>query len=258
MTTRTILILIVFFSISQLFSQDTIYTFHYPNGIVTDSLVPRKDNKYFTFSPINNHNLKIVVEDKLVKEIRYANGKSYKNPQHVENREVLFPVDPLTAKIYCSKVIEVKDAKCKDLFNACKTLPQGEIKYQLIASDESEFSFQKYMGTFNVKFAGDPYVMTFNLLIKFKDGKLKYEYSDFVAGFEETRAKGALSGQVAFSSGVYTRTNAHLKILDKMYSGSGMGDEKGFWKPTLNNLNASIAALEKIAKDSGASGNNGW
>ena len=70
------------------------------------------------------------------------------------------------------------------MFDLAKSIPQqGIIKYNLLTSDEVDFSFQKYNCSFLLKFAGDPYVLTCNLLIKFKDGKVKYEYSDFTGKY---------------------------------------------------------------------------
>ncbi len=257
MNKKNYLVLLLIAYINNVFSQDTIYTFHYPKGIVTNNLENLKE-KNFRFSPINNLTQEITISKNLVKEIKYLNGTVFTNPEPVENREIILPIDPLTGKIYSTKIIDVNNIKCKDLYNIFKTIPQGEIKYDLIASDESDYSFQKYVGYFNVKFAGDPYIMSFNLLIKFKDGKIKYEYSDFIASFSETRAKGSLNNQALFSTGVYTRTNEHVKILDKMYSGIGFGDEKHFWAPTLNHLNQSIASLEKLCRDAAGFKKDGW
>lgn len=262
MKTKFLASIIIFASTNFLYSQDTIYTSHYPNGIVTKNLdLTRKAlsvNTYYVFNPIENPKLEIKIRGSVINKIKYQKGDVYINPSQEPIRELLMPVDPLTGKIKYSEVVDAKNTKCKDLYKFFKTIPQGEIKYTLAASDETDFSFQKYIGQFNVKYAGDPYTVYFNLLIKFKDEKIKYEYTDFIATFAETRSKGSLNVLDVFSNGVNTTTNEHIKILDRLYSDQGMSDTKLFWKPTLNYISESIATLKKLCLDAESFKKDSW
>lgn len=240
-------IIIAFYFTNYIKSQDTIYTNSYPKGIVTKDIEETKFS--FSFIPINNSQLNIKVADNSVSKIKYLNGKIYVNPDYnsFEQNEVILSTDPLTGKVVYTGIIEAKGASMKSLYNSIKTIPHGEVKYFLIASDETELTYQKYVGRFSVYFAGDPYIMFFNLLIKFKDGKIKYEYSDFVATFGETKSKGELNG--LFSNGVHTTTSERQLIVDKLYAQPRKSDFKLFWKPIANNINNSISSLQKLCLD---------
>jgi hypothetical protein len=242
-----LIILTLFTALNFVKAQDTIYSNNYPKGILTTTL--EKSKSQYSFSPINNATMKIKIDANSVDKIKYKNGEVFLNTEYklADEDEIILLTDPLTGKVNYTGIIESKSASCKSLFNTFNAIPQTDIKYFLVASDETDFSYQKYVGRFLVHFAGDPYVMYFNLLVKFKDGKIKYEYSDFVATFDETKSKGELNG--LFSSGVNTTTNEHQQIVDKLYSQSSKSDKKQFWRPTISHINESISSLNKMCTD---------
>ena len=243
----TILILIL----SVAYSQNTIYSYYYPQGIVTNNLSEQR--KYYELTPIDNPELKIKISKESTRKIVYQNGTNFTNTSPVDYTDkVVLSSDSLTGKIYYTGIIEAKDIKKKSLFDIVKAIPQGITKYELQASDEVDFSFQKYTCYFPLKFAGDPYTLTCNLLIKFKDGKVKYEYSDFTATYEQSKTRRSYD----WSNSLKTDKKVRTVILDKMYSGLGRSDTKTFWEPIPMRINESISAIKRICTDQSKNGDN--
>ena len=244
----TILLLIL----SVAYSQDTIFSYYYPQGIVTNNLVEKRN--VYELTPIENPDLKIKIRKESTRKIIYGNGSNFTNPSPVDYLdEVVLSSDTLTGKIYYTGVIEVNGIKKKALFDLAKSIPQqGIIKYNLLTSDEVDFSFQKYNCSFLLKFAGEPYVLTCNLLIKFKDGKVKYEYSDFTASFTYLKTSRGHD----WSYGLNTVNKERTMILDKMYAGLGRSDTRTFWRPIPLRINESINTLKRICSNSSNDENN--
>ncbi len=242
----------------QVLGQDTIYSYYFPNGIVTKTL--RTKRKYYQLNPIDNSNLLVTITKESIREINYKNGERYVNtkPVNYSDDKVVFMTNPLTGKLNYTGILEVKNANKRNIYNSVKAIPQGVIKYYLIASDEIEYSFLKYVGKFSVQFAGDPYSVYFNLHVKFKDGKVKYEYSDFVASFAETKTKQSANLIDAFSNGVNTTTREHVIEIDELYAKPGRSDMKKFWIPIYENINESIYTLTKSCSEVSSDKKNDW
>ena len=118
--------------------------------------------------------------------------------------------------------------------------------------------FYKYVGSFNIKYAGDPYVMYFNLLFRFKDGKVKYELTDFVSVFEVAKSKNSANIFDAFSNGVNTTTMQHTQIPEILYAHTGMSDEKHYWKPMKYLMEETVTKFKKMIADAEKLKNEGW
>ncbi len=109
-TKLTIILIIIF---AKSYSQDTIYSFNYPNGIITKSLTATKN--HYRLNPINNTTLVITISKESTRKINYQNGDKFVNPNPIDytDEEVVLLTDPLTGKINFNEVIEIKGAKKK-------------------------------------------------------------------------------------------------------------------------------------------------
>jgi len=227
------------------YSQDTVYCYSYQKGIITHTLESKITG--YKLTPIDNPDLEIGLTKKEVRKIKYTSGKEFVNDNYGDTDVIPLSTEPTTGKIYYSEVVEFKGAKVKDLFNAIKRIPEGMVKYSLISSDDTEYTFQKYVGSFSVRFAGDPYTVFFNLLLKFKEGKIKYEYSDFVTSFVHAKARQSFN---PFVNGVNTSIENGFKSIDKLYAGGARhGDQTKFWSPISNNINDSIKVIKKLCDE---------
>lgn len=235
-------IIVLLLNLNILYSQDTIYSDAYPKGILVPSvdLVNYKSKLY----PINNSGLELIIPKKQIIKIVNLNGLKYENPEYIKSNDVVVPIDILTGKVIYIGIIEVKDAKKKVLFNALKTLPSSNIQYTLLSSDEIENTFMQYSGKFNARFAGDLYDVNFSLTLKFKDGKIKYDYHDFIFCFEEVKEKH--SGTII---GGYTVGTKYRKSdpLEKFYIPGYRGDK--FWLTIYTNMENALKAINKTCTD---------
>lgn len=234
--------IVLLLNLTKLFSQDTIYCDAYPKGI----LVPTVDitNYKIKHYPINNSGLELIIPKKQIIKIVNASGVKYENPEYIESNDVVVPIDVLTGKVNYIAIIEVEGAKKKTLYNALKTLPSSNIQYTLQSSDEAENTFMQYSGKFNARFAGDLYDVNFSLTLKFKDGKIKYDFHDFMFCFEEVKEKH--SGTIL---GGYTIGTKYRKSdpLEKFYIPGYRGDK--FWTTIYNNMESAVETINKTCTD---------
>lgn len=230
-----------------LYSQDTIYSYFYPKGvIVIEQQLDSKDK--YTYRPINNPTKILNIPVSSIAKISYKDGHEYINssPKKYPN-EVVLETDPLTGNIYYSDIIEKKNLSKKELYKVLLTIPQGNITYQLILSDDVDYSYQKYLCSFVVKFAGDPYVVTGNLLLQFKDEKVRYEYSDFIAVFGIAKTKRVLAET--------TRKDRKI-VVDEAYLDEYRTDKRTFWIPLEKHIKETIETLNILINK--ANSGNDW
>jgi hypothetical protein len=252
---RLILLLLLNATTFYCIGQDTIYSTPYPKGILTKRLETTTGGGGYRLWPVDNPSLEIVVSKKETLKINYHTGEKFVNKDYKPSDIVLLATAENSGKVYYSDVLDFNEVSIKKLFRAVKTLPQGIIKYGLISSDEADYSYQKYVGKFLTKFQGDPYYVYFNLLVKFKDGKIKYEYSDFVAVFEK---ENTMQNTNIFQGGLDTIHKEHMKTLDQLYARAARtSDKMKFWEVIVNNINNSIESLKKQCSDE-MKGGNDW
>ncbi len=143
--------------------------------------------------------------------------------------------------------------KCKakvQLFNSIKKNPNGLVSYEIKAQDDKDFSFIKYKAGFKVKWAGDDYYIYYNILIEFKEGKIRYTYSNFISSFEVV--KGSMFGYVTSS-----KVKDYSITLGWKYSkGDWFGDTKKYWNPIKSIIDSTIKDLNDTSKKNDSSGND--
>jgi|GEM_PF-3304855 len=239
---KHILILALLLSLEIVYSQDTIFSDAYPKGIVVPTI--DMDDYESRLHPINNPNLKLIIPKKQVIKITNASGTKFVNNNYSKSSGIVIPIEQLTGKVNYVGIIEVPGATKKTLYNALKTLPSANIQYYLVSSDESDNTFLQYSGKFNTKFAGDLYDVIFSLTIKFKDGKIKYDYHDFMFCFEEIKQKnrGDLGGSYSIAT-KYKVSNP----LEKFYVPGYRGDK--FWMTIYTSMEEAVKAVNKTCKD---------
>lgn len=229
-----------------LYSQDTIYSYFYPKGVIVIEQQLDSKEKY-QYRPINNPTKILNIPSSSIVKVSYKSGHEYvnKSPKEYTN-EVVLECNPLTGNIYYSDILLKENLSKKELYKLFLTIPQGKITYKLILSDDVDYSQLKYLCSFVVKFAGDPYVVTGNLLLQFKDGKVRYEYSDFVAVFEIAKTKRVLSE---------TTHKDRKIILDDAYIDVNRSDTRTFWIPIENHIKETIETLNILINNNS---NNNW
>lgn len=239
---KIVLTIHLFLNVLNVHSQDTIYSDAYPKGIV----VPTVDitNYKTKQNPIENPTLELIIPKKQIIKITNSSGVKFENNEYIKTNDVVVPIEQSTGKVNYIGIIEIEGAKKQTLFKALKTLPSANIQYTLISSDETDNTFIQYSGKFNTRFAGDLYDVVFNLTIKFKDGKIKYNYHDFMFCFEEIKQKtrGDFGGTYSINT-KYKNANP----LEKFYVPGYRGDK--FWETISNNMDESIKTINKIGKE---------
>lgn len=248
-----IFFIIIFFSFFQSFGQDTIYSYPYPKGIITDKIETSLHS--YKCHPIDNPLIEIVINKKETSKISFASGETYINKNYQENKYQVFPYNPLSGKINYSGILHFPDIKKKDLYQALiRHIPKNIINFKLVLKDESDFSFQKYYGNFFAYFAGDQYTVYFTLEVSFKDGKIKYDYSDFNAIFIKQKVN-----QFDFIAGSTIRESKSFKNLSKFYGrGARKSDNKKFWSVINNNIIQNIKELDKIFVNANPERQDDW
>lgn len=248
------------------YCQDTIYSTIYPKGIVTNAI--RKKMNNYVFQPINNQSLKIILKEKNIFKIKYFNGETFINSQIpiTDKKDIILPTEQLTASLVYTDIIEVKEAKSMKLYNSLKKLTQipiqtvytkaPDIVYTLITSDTIDSKNQQYIGAFN---SASPYIVYFQLELKFKDGKIKYNYSNFIAIYEKAIGNQSITSQTQssffnpqklttyYSYQDNTGIETHLLKIDHLYADQDLTDVARFWKPISKNIAESIEYLKKLA-----------
>lgn len=101
-----------------------------------------------------------------------------------------------------------------------KKFPQGMIKYNSVAKDEDDHNYINYYCSFLTNFAGIAYVSFYNLKLQFKDGRLKYEMTDFIVSF--TRSKSN-TGAVFYTNSVSIENS---NPLENFYASSAKYSDK--------------------------------
>jgi hypothetical protein len=248
---KIFLLLSVNFSLQ---AQDTLYSYSFPNGIVTNNI--KETPSAYKFYPINSPDLELIIKKREMIKIISSNGDVKKNPDFNPGENVVLKTEPLTGKILIESKCEFKGAICKDLYNAAKQISTGSVDYYIISADESGNSFLTYRAVFGTYFAGDPYTIAFKLNIKFKDGKIKYEYRDFIMilNREKFKSKDEFWGKQSI-----TIDNKNVKSLDYFYGVNARNsDQKSFWIPISNTIRNSIESLLKSCNEVTSNGKSDW
>lgn len=242
-TLQSFLFLVLTLNFVKVFSQDTIYCDAYPKGIVVPTIDMNDYSK--VLHPINNSNLKLIIPKKQVIKIASPTGIKYVNNEYSQSSGVVIPSDQLTGKVNYIGIIDVPGATKKKLYNALKTLPSANVQYNLVSSDDSESSFLQYTGKFNARFAGDLYDVVFTLTVKFKDGKIKYDYHDFMFCFEEIKEKNRAN----LTGGSYSiATKYRVANPLEQYYIPGYRNDK-FWMSISVSMEEALKTLNKTCTD---------
>lgn len=231
-------------------AQDTIYCDAYPKGIQSDrilNLLDILDNKII----LKKGDIEIIIEQDEIIQIK-NNTVKYNNPKYKSSGLLVVPTEIVSGKMYYTEVVEAKGVKKADLYNALKGLPNSNVTFVLLATDELEKSSLTYRAVSNVKFAGDLYTMFWTIKLWFKDEKIKYEMSDFRLFFSEDKKINML-GNTNYSSNA---TNIKNDPLEKYYTRSHRKRFTEFWNTNLDNINSSISTIKNSV--SRVKTNNDW
>lgn len=241
---KNLLFLLLISFTTLLSAQDTLYALRYPNGIEVKEF--KETTGHIVFSPIDNISLRISLKKREVGKTLTSKGiVNMKGDTISKTNKVILNVQPNTGKIYYSDVIIAKDKSKKELFDATLRLPNSSVIYEIVSSDNVNFSYRNYKGKFKAKFAGDDFNIYFNLFLNFKDGKIKYSYSDFyIYDYNSKSSNWSLFGNVST-----TKLIDKSHSLDLRYSNGDWGsDQRLFWIPIKNAIEESIRILIETAK----------
>lgn len=242
---------IVFISLLQVthcicLSQDTIFSDAYPKGIIVDTaIISVKPNKNIK---IDKGEFTIDIDKDEVIKVTNSSGIVFQNAAYLSSLNITVPIDPTSGKIFYTEVVEVKGVKKKDLYEALKALPNTAVTYNLVSKDETEFSSIFYRGSFFMKYAGDLNVVFFEITIKIKDEKIKYELSNFRLYFTESKQTNML-GNTNYST---LPTNVKNIPLEKLYTRGHRTRWTEMWGKLAGNFDATISNIKTTAKKSQA------
>ncbi len=234
----------VFFFSVGVNAQDTIFSSLRPEGIITKVYEERK--KDYLVSPVDNQQLSISIVKKDIKKISYSDGRVFNNPEYTPQESLfVIPTDPLTGKVIYSGVIEIKNVSQKELYKIGKQLPSSNVEYSLESFDEIDQSFVKYkaIGNYNTKFAGDLYYVRFNLFLKFKDGKVKYDITDFVFSYKVNRLK--LYGAYGIGLGS-VKEQEDIRTAEHFYREVMYSSDRKFWVEFCKSIDLTISSLKEL------------
>lgn len=246
---KSIFILTVICFPYNLFCQDTVFCIGYPKGLIVDHKLIDKflvDNKTIH---IENADFFINLPKDRISKITNEKGTVFSNTDLDRRSDfVVIPTDINTGRIVYTDIIEVKGAKKKDLYEALKVLPNSSVTYNLIAKDETDYNSITQKGFFNIKLSGDLHIVSFNISIKIKDEKIKYELSDFRLYFAEGK------GMNIFGNNNYSVNPTHVKnfALETHYSSAG-AKTTNLWETVLNSINSTITTIKTTAGKSKSS-----
>lgn len=240
-------IALLFASFSTLtFSQDIVYANRYPNGLVVKNAY--KQGSRYKFSPISKPNLTISLKLSEVRKIIKDNGDTINNSYYDNNREyywntkyVILRTDSLSGDIIYKNIVSIPEMSVKDLFLKAKQFPKSSVHFELISEDNVDFTFQKYYCSFQ---ANNRYIY-FTLLLQFKEGRLRYELSDFISAIEVIESKSFMTTSISSKSS--TKEYSRYFNLSDLYAKSNwLKDVKKYWRVIETNVNATINQIEKL------------
>ena len=240
---KTITLILILTISFDCFAQDTIFSDAYPKGIIVDTTTTSvRPNKKIV---IDKGEYRINIDKEEVIKITNSNGLVFQNKDYLKSMNLVVPVDPSTAKINYTEVIEVKGIKKKELYNALKVLPNSSTTYNLVSGDDSEFSNLFYRGSFFIKYAGDLHVLIFDINIKIKDEKIKYEVSNFRLYFSESKHTNMFGQTTNYST---LPTNVKNFPLEQLYSRGHRERWTEMWGNITSNINTTISTIKSSAK----------
>jgi hypothetical protein len=233
-------------------AQTVIYSESYPAGIVCDRFVAKFHS--YTIYPLNNSNLEIVIPIQGKKSV-VENGNTIRLKEINTQAEAIvahrpelgraelwggrsLPIDSLSGEVYINGYLSFPDKTQEQLYLAFLSLPSGLTEYHLESEDSEGKCMQKYRARCFAKFGKRQFQVLFNLKVSFEDGGVKYEYSDFIAGYKEVRG----------SVGWYTFQNTvDFKTLGTMYGNVRDRNRhvRKFWLPILSRIDESLDLLRE-------------
>lgn len=221
-------------------AQDTIYSYLYPNGVAGKVIV-----NGFTYYKIKISG----IEDEITLSKDHVisfNGKT--NAEYITGNDIVVPTEPFTGRIQYKKILDFKEVKTKILYDAVNRLPSNVIEYHLISTDDKEYSYVQFRGRFEVNFFKGPADVIFSLDVHIKDGKIKYDYHDFIYLFKNEKQKTKQN----WFTGTYnttTDTKKILKPLEFYYRENYIKANRNLWGTVNDNINSSIQSLTKICQE---------
>ncbi|MBP7809544.1 MAG: DUF4468 domain-containing protein [Bacteroidia bacterium] len=233
-------LVVTFFSVSAV-GQVTIYADAYPKGVVCQDF--SQDEK--VFYPIDNPSLKLVIHKNEVSHVIKGTDTIYKNKDFKQSDKIVVPIELTTGKILITEVLETK-SKQADLYNSLKAIPSSKTKYEFISANDADKSVINYAGFFYVKFAGDLNTIQFTLTIKLKEGKVKYEFTNFRMYFAEQKGNSIKGGR----NYTMDATHVHDNPLERFYLKAYRGDKvwEDIWMQLDNTVNDLKAFINKPIK----------
>lgn len=247
--------LLLYFSMSfsgAIYAQTIIYSESYPAGIVCDRFVAKFHS--YTVYPRNNPSLEIVIPIRGKRSV-VENGNTIRLKEITQAEAIMahrpelaraelwgghsLPIDSLSGEVYTSGYLSFPDKTRDQLYLAFSSLPSGLTQYHLEYEDSEGKTMQKYRARCFAKFGKRQFQVLFNLKVWFEDGGVKYEYSDFLAGYNEVRG----------SVGWYSYQNmVDFKTLGTMYGNVRDRNRQvsKFWLPIVSRLEESKEMLRKL------------
>jgi hypothetical protein len=248
-------------NVETAFGQDTLYADAYPNGIISNNYEERGLD--YRVYPVGNPKYRIKFPRKELQRIVKSTGEVYLNPRYDEDffmksgdkkyGMVVLPTVPETGKIYIEDVIHNSTASKEELYSTLLELsssitykggsyasfwnnysvPESIVQFRLLSESPNTKDYLNYEATWNARYAGDDARIVGTLKLYFKEGRVKYVFSDFFV-FMGVKKKG-----FGFES---AQTNNQDQL--EYYYPLGRGDVKKFWMPTYYSINYVIDLVE--------------
>ena len=208
-------------------------------GMVTHDL--RKKSvigvTFYKFTGVDGRQVEI--EESQILRIAYADGSEFvnENPAYpLKKFNLSLELNPKTGAIEYTGVVDFQGISKKDLYKTYKRLPIGLISFELKEMDDEGLNWRKYSGYFFVEKGGKE-IVTFDLTIFFKEGKVRYVLENLLVGYYEakTNSAGISLGHGNFGSSS-TTTRSNFQILNPNANRS----VKKFWIPVKLNLESAV------------------
>lgn len=233
-------LILVFFGtiiIFQSYSQDTIYSDPYPNGIISNNYTT--STRKIILYPVNKA-YRIVLNKSAVIKTHMADGTVVTNEKYKPKDITVLNTDPLTGDILYRNIL-IADTTLKEQlymnFKEIKTRPSDDLYFRLISEDPSTKSALTYHVSFEAKYDGDCAQVILTLSLYFKHGRMLYELKDFYIAIFDKKYKYGWSG--------WQLHQESDRVQLESYYPEGLNDnKKKFWKVISNNIKQIIAILD--------------
>lgn len=235
---RILLLLIFHFILTFVWSQDTIYSVRYPNGIVTDS-IKYKRKKYYIIPKESVSRMALIIPRKTLYKINYATGEVYHNKRQNPDDYFYLKTNALTGEVEYSNVLELNEIKFNLLTNLTDSLYSKEIEFKSQFRSEDSAVYQ---GRFKTQFAGDNHLTYFKLFFYNSDSNLIIRANNIKSSFIDS-----IKYNWDFMDTVKYKSFRKIFDITRIYSLSRrIEDKKTYWNPIKENLEQTLWKSKNI------------